>query len=256
MLRFYSIYEIINPANHVYVGVSVDVIRRFREYRFFNGNKQPALFNSFRKYGVINHQFIVICSKLTVEQASKIEKELVSFYKQNKVSLNSCGGGLHSVMGSNSPLSIPIVQLDLNGNLIKTWDCAKSIKRAFNCAEGLIGNACRNGYRTNYALGFLWQYKSDYLNKVPLKINPKLRGVIQFSLDGEFIKRWESASEASRVIGVKSCSISSACNSCYNSNYSKGYLWLWEKDSLMGKKPYYPDYLPRRIIRNQFSEKL
>jgi len=56
---------IINPVNAKYVGSSVDIERRFKQYKYLRYNEQPKIRNSIKKYGIKNHKFVILelCSK-------------------------------------------------------------------------------------------------------------------------------------------------------------------------------------------------
>lgn len=52
--------------------------------------------------------------------------------------------------------------------------------------------------------------------------------VLQYALDGTFIKRWESARQIFRELNYSPGNISSACNNKIKSAY--GYRWIFEED--------------------------
>lgn len=59
--------------------------------------------------------------------------------------------------------SIPIVQLDLQGNFIKYWDSTLQVEREL---VGFLGNGitrCCRGQRKTYK-NYIWKYKKDYDN--------------------------------------------------------------------------------------------
>lgn len=60
-----GIYKITSPSGNIYIGQSVNIKRRWRDYRTRIKQAQKALAKSFEKYGVENHQFDIIeyCSK-------------------------------------------------------------------------------------------------------------------------------------------------------------------------------------------------
>lgn len=58
-----------------------------------------------------------------------------------------------------SPNSKPVNQYDLNGNLIKTWNCAADIERELGYDVSCIGLCCKGKYRKSY--GFRWKYKEE-----------------------------------------------------------------------------------------------
>lgn len=56
-----GIYKITSPTGRVYIGQAVNIILRWKSYKKPTGAKdQKRLHNSFKKYGVLAHQFDVI----------------------------------------------------------------------------------------------------------------------------------------------------------------------------------------------------
>ena len=57
-----GIYKITSPNNKIYIGQSIDIERRFKQYFSFNkSNKsQIKLWRSLKKYGCDNHVFEII----------------------------------------------------------------------------------------------------------------------------------------------------------------------------------------------------
>lgn len=56
-----GIYKITSPSNKVYIGQSVDIIKRLNQYRSNkNCRGQTKLYNSFVKYGIESHKFEVV----------------------------------------------------------------------------------------------------------------------------------------------------------------------------------------------------
>jgi hypothetical protein len=61
-------------------------------------------------------------------------------------------------------LSIPIVQLDLQGNYIAVHQSSKQIERDFGFDNGYIIKCCKGEVKTAYK--FKWYYLSDYEKQV------------------------------------------------------------------------------------------
>lgn len=56
-----GIYKITNPKGFVYIGQSINIQRRFNEYKSLsNSRNQIKLYNSFKKYGINTHVFSVV----------------------------------------------------------------------------------------------------------------------------------------------------------------------------------------------------
>lgn len=68
-----GIYKITSPSNRIYIGQSIDVERRLRDYKYLNCNKQHRLYNSFNKYGVENHCFEIL-SECLIEELNNEER--------------------------------------------------------------------------------------------------------------------------------------------------------------------------------------
>ena len=55
-----GIYKITNPNGKIYIGQSVDIKRRFKDYKKSLKKQQIKLYNSINKYGYENHIFEVV----------------------------------------------------------------------------------------------------------------------------------------------------------------------------------------------------
>ena len=60
-----GIYKITSPTGRIYIGQAVNIQKRWHKYAKLHCKKQTTLYNSFKKYGVENHQFDIIeyCSE-------------------------------------------------------------------------------------------------------------------------------------------------------------------------------------------------
>lgn len=64
----------------------------------------------------------------------------------------------NSNSGKNNKKSKPLIQYDLNMNLIKEWDSAGIAAKMLNLSVGNIWMCCNGKARTAY--GFIWRYKN------------------------------------------------------------------------------------------------
>lgn len=79
-----GIYKITSPTGRVYIGQSIDILRRISAYkRMSNCNKQPKLYNSLKKHGAKNHKYEIL-EECTIYDCS--EKERYYQLKYNSVS--------------------------------------------------------------------------------------------------------------------------------------------------------------------------
>lgn len=80
-----------------------------------------------------------------------LSEQMLHAYRVLKVKPTCLG-----LWGIRHPKSIKVDQLDLNGNLIKRWDCASDAVREFGFDSGAITRCCQSKYRTHK--GFKWSY--------------------------------------------------------------------------------------------------
>lgn len=117
----------------------------------------------------------------------------------------------------------PIIQYDLEGNFIREWDCITDARKHY---KGNIDSVLSKV--TNTSCGFIWRYKND-----PLPLDYKFpnhkscKKVNQLSLEGEFIKKWNSLTEIQNELGYPNSNISCCCIKKQKTAY--GYRWEYEK---------------------------
>lgn len=75
---------------------------------------------------------------------------------------------------------------------------------------------CDGKYNVNYS------HSHIYHDSIIHRMKP----VIQLSLDGKFIQRFESCIAAARSVGVWNMNIANVCNG--KTKQCKGYIWKWE----------------------------
>ena len=134
--------------------------------------------------------------------------------------------------------SIQVVQLSLNGELIKIWNSLKDAKDIGGFQDSKISSCCRNKIATHG--GFVWMYLNVYQNSTKEYVNEIFNRadksikyktnipIIQLDLDWKFIKQWSGVCEIQRQTGFHKGSISNCCIGRSNSSY--GFKWMYAKD--------------------------
>lgn len=82
-----GIYKITSPSGKIYIGQSIDIKKRLRDYKNNKGVKQPKLNNSFLKYGFDAHEIEVICECL-IEELNDKERYYQDLFDCVKKGLN------------------------------------------------------------------------------------------------------------------------------------------------------------------------
>lgn len=151
------------------------------------------------------------------EDSHSIEKDIIKSYFElgySLVNLNDKGCGHFGIQTSYENKGKPILQYDLNGNFIREWKSLTDAGKNLNINIKLISK-CLNKV-SHKCKNFQWKFK-EYEN-YPLKIEElsnklnygKRKNVIQYSLNGEFIKIHSSATKASIDLNLNQADISNA----------------------------------------------
>lgn len=227
MEKICGIYKITSPSGKVYIGQSIDIDRRFGEYKRLvqKIKKQPRLYQSFMKHGVENHIFEVI------EHCDFIKLNIQERYWQD----------FYNVIG-NKGLNCNLVS---NENLNQKISEETRKKMSLSGKNKIITEQHKLNIKNNhYSLkpDFISPVKDKKLSKEHLsKIIDKLKiPVLQYNLEGIFINEFESAAEADRYInnGKRTGNITRCIKN--NSKY-KNFIWRYKKDNFSLKiDPYIP----------------
>lgn len=124
-----------------------------------------------------------------------------------------------------------ICQLDLNGKLIKYWNCLNEIERQLGISHGDL-SACLSKKYSNRQTAHKcqWCYYNqlqDYLNKPALNARSivKQKVVYQYDKQKNFIRTFPSLASAAAEYGVQHSAISRACN--LPNRTSCGFIWSY-----------------------------
>jgi group I intron endonuclease len=171
-------------------------------------------------------------------QNNLIRPEILEKRKINcKIAANNPGVQLRSIQNTDwesrnrnfrKSASRVIIQYDLDGNLIKEWECGMDVQKelgykGFWATE--ITKTCKHTPDKPYK-GYIWKYK------FPDEIKIKQRPVNQYNIDGSFIKEWENPSKAARYLELSGANL----YKCLKGEYKTfgGYKWKY-KDEISSK---------------------
>jgi group I intron endonuclease len=188
-----GIYKIVSPINKVYIGQSVDILKRWKQYKGTECKQQIKLNRSFKKYGVDNHKFEII-EECSLEQID--ERELY-------------WGIFYNVLGENG------LNLRLGEGRGKCSDETK-LKKSI---------AMKGKKQTEEHKQKRFQYVIEYGNKISLS---KQKAVVKINLKtGETIE-YSSVSEANLSLNKKigNSGIGEVCNG--KKKTYLGFGWKWK----------------------------
>ena len=75
-----GIYKITNPKGKIYIGQSINIKRRFKDYKNSLKKSQHKIYNSFKKFGYDNHTFEIIekCLESELNDRERYYQDLYS----------------------------------------------------------------------------------------------------------------------------------------------------------------------------------
>lgn len=166
----------------------------------------------------------------------KREKYWIAYYRKVSNLTNICDGGNgspgmvwreESIQSISEQRSKAIYALTFDYKIIKEYKSCKEAGAQLNTPDTNISNAARSDYKKS-AAGYLWKYVSEYKkeeNKSSYKRfqEYKKKKVDQCTLEGVFIKRWDSIEDAANTLNIKRNGITRAkigCRKTYN-----GFIW-------------------------------
>ena len=245
------IYKITSPTNKIYVGQTVDLIRRKSNYKRLNCKSQKKLYNSLKKYGWENHTFDII-EECNLEILGSREKYWKLFYNSIKKGLNirldeEKGGNLDKSICDKISKAKKGKKHSKEHNLNKSKALtgkAKSQQHRENISKGLKGKIVSKKTREKMSLNVKGRKYSEEskekMSKSKLgKTHPRneewqknlsdsiKKPIIQLDLNGNFIKEWNSSKDAAVGLNFKYASPITQC--CKNKQKSyKGYKFKYK----------------------------
>lgn len=249
------IYKIENLVNgKVYIGQTtmgfeqryhvkgIDVERVYKYHKRNKLKNRPYnnyLLNSIEKYEFnsfkVDKVFDLAFSK---DELDIKEQCWIQYYNSYKNGYNQNLGG-HGNLGheglvkENNPSSRKVVQLTLEGDFVRDWNCVSYIEENLGISTSHIISVCNNKYGRKSSGGYLWVYKEEYDENIKykhiIKENANKKSIVQLSLKGEYLNTYDSLQEASdNNDDIKVKGISKCCNGIRKSY--KNYIWLFEEN--------------------------
>lgn len=236
------IYLIKNNVNQkCYIGQTVrDIKTRWIQHKSDAKHKRTnsyALYNAINKYGDESFSIKELLSfsasslKQLIVLLNEAEKECIAKY--NTLIPN---GYNVTPGGDNQSVRIlrPVDAYDANGNLLKSYD---SIAEASFDLTGLRSGSrisdCCNGKALS-CCGYIWRYHGEPFNKYEPKITQvqldrfsNFISVDKYSMDGIYLKSYDTLTSAILDTDSKSNTARSVIKGCCDGIYNQAYGFVW-----------------------------
>lgn len=227
----YIVYQTTNLVNNkIYVGVhrtNVDIFDFYYGCGCTKKDQKKSRISGFpaaiRKYGIQNFKRETLFEYPDTEEgriaAFKKEEEIVTDeFVKRKDTYNLTRGGRWTVYET---LRKPIAQYSIDGKFIRSWESISEAQLKLNLTS--ISNALLGV--TRYAGNYQWRYYNGDDSNIEATTT-KEKSVYQFDLQGNLIKCWKSAQEASKTF-ENSNSARVAIGNCCNNKVNQAYGYFW-----------------------------
>jgi plasmid maintenance system antidote protein VapI len=222
----YFIYKYTFPNGKVYIGQTYKRSYRFGLESRYRGS---LVYNAMKKYSDFKKEILEYCTKDEVDERERYYIRLFDSTNRSKGYNRDTGGSLHKEATddlrkelSNKHLGTEfkaVLQLSPSGAFIKKWPSIKSASEALGINRSEISH-CIHG-KSSLCGGFLWKLKK------PLEAPKSTSPILQFDLNGRFVREWANESEAEKALGIRDLY---PCLSGHR--YTKGgYQWKYKNCS-------------------------
>lgn len=206
-----GIYKITSPSNKVYIGQTVNINQRRKQYKNISHSSvinQTKLVSSLRKYGWNNHIFEVIHElPKDVSQSTLNEYEVLYYLYYKDLGINMMNIKFPGSNGNHSEETKIKIGNSNRGNISPYLGIPRTSEIKNKIRDAQTG-------KNSHMYG-----KYSYLHHNSKK-------VIQLTVNNEYIKEWICARDVYRELGISYKHISSVCKGIRNS--AGGYIWKFK----------------------------
>lgn len=258
------IYKITSPTNKIYIGQTVNIVKRKSRYKTLKCFKQRKLYSSLVKYGWKSHIFETI-HELPEDVSQEVLNEYEIFYWQQYI---DCGFEMLNIRepgsrGKNSAETRELIRKSNTGKPgynkdrpgirlgIKTLDSTKeklkktSSERTWIHKDGkqkrIKNDLLSSYYEDDWKKGFLHAINNNPVNnldvreKIKNSLIGKMKGIsncrsktiIQYYLDGRIKEIFNNISLANIITGINKHNITSVCTG--KRKTAGGYIWKYSE---------------------------
>ena len=245
------IYKIKNKIdNKIYIGQTTqDLERRWRNHRK-NSSNCRYLKSAFKKYGVENFEFKLVCITFD-NQLDDMEIKYIEQYKclvpnGYNIRLGGNSGKHHEDTKRKIAATLlknrKVIQFDIEGNRLNSFNSLTEAAEYVGCSSSTIGHCCNEDIKT--AAGYQWRYESNETKSdagiPPLAgrfknsqketkkevITQIPRKIVQFDIQGNRLKSFNTCKEAAEYVGASRGFITTCC--LKPNQTGKGFYWKYE----------------------------
>lgn len=206
-----GIYKITNPNDKVYIGQSINIEKRLKNYYNLHCNRQPKILRSLIKYGVKNHKFETI-EKCNISELNTKERYWQEYY-------DVLNNGLNCYL-TETGLLLKVISKQTKLKISKTMiGKINSLESKKKLSATMSGRICSEETKIKISKHHTGVKKGRY------NINSKK--IIQLDLENNFIKEWGNIIDINNELNIIRQSIT---NCCLNKQKTAGkFKWKYKE---------------------------
>ena len=252
MNKIVYIYTLVNPLNNeiFYVGYTNNPKRRLREHiRYKYNPSKDSIINEILISGleptlnIIDKCNFIFNYSHNMFEHERLEIFYIKKYKESGIKLTNLtdGGGVGNVN------HIPVYQFDEFGNFIKKYDSITDASNSVMVSISKISVALNQKINKSSA-GFYWFTSEEKSKNIVFRKAAKRNiPILQYSLDGKFIKKFKGQEEAKKITNI-SAKLINKCLRKGGYDQAGGYMWFYEKN-IPSEIKYKGRYLSKPIMK-------
>lgn len=214
------IYMRTSPSGGRYIGKTVGSEKQRWQHHISeaydknNKDYNSILNKAIRKYGGNNFSCEILEDNISNDTLNEREIYWIEYYKTFYLDNFH---GYNMTKGGDSPIRIN------EKNFLNLWNEGKSITEISLITFSNIGTISKHLKNLGISADSIHERGIE-------KTKEKRRKVLQYSLNGNLINKFNSSAEAANVLEIDNSGISKACKN--SSHKYKNYFWCYENDSI------------------------
>jgi group I intron endonuclease len=217
-----GIYKITSPSGKIYIGQSTNIEKRWSTYKKLQCKGQIKLFNSLKKYGHEAHKFEVLeeCDKDQLIQKETHWKQHYDVLNTPSLCCRMDGKGgkdsLETIQRKKKPKTFTLEQRLLKNKKISENNLGKT--RTSEVKNKLKGPKSEEHKE---------KIRKALLNReITWRVGKTKTPILQYDLEGNFIKEWSYIKEAAKFYKINSANIVANCKGRYKT--VGGFIWRYK----------------------------